>query len=135
MPLTTKTSPAAHTSLAYVTAGALILVWSLVWLVWMLWYPVESATNYFLCAGTIMTGIALLIIGLSLGFLGRVAKMAEQPAEIATETHQDAAGNVTVSGPQPTVQTPAPVLQNPPVTQNPAVMAPANGTPQYSSRT
>ncbi len=109
MPLVTRRSPAAHTALGYITAGSLILVWSGVWLAWLLYTGSHSSGTYFLCTGTILTGLAVLVIGMLLGQIGKAAKPAEQPAEVATQTTTDAAGHVMTSGPAPApVQTAVP---------------------------
>src|SRR5262245_17507918 len=109
MPLVTKTSPAAQTALYYITAGALVLVWSGVWLVWLWGHTDSSSTSYYFCTGTILTGLALLVIGLLLGPIGKASKPAEQPAEVAVQTDRQDDGTVTTSAPAPAGAVPQPV--------------------------
>src|SRR5262245_42934982 len=109
MPLVTRTSPAAQTALYYITAGALVLVWSGVWLVWLLSHTDSSSTSYYFCTGTVLTGLALLVIGLLLGPIGRASKPAEQPAEVAVQTERKDDGTVTTSAPAPAATAPQPV--------------------------
>jgi hypothetical protein len=131
MPLVTKTSPAAQMAVGYITVGALVLVWSGVWMTWLFWQSVSSSVSYFLCTGTMLSGLALLVIGLCLGYIGRAAKHAEQPAELASQTVRDHAGNVMTTAPAPAVapvQAPPAVVQpGAPQVPQPIVTAPANG--------
>ena len=122
MPLVTKTSQAAMTALIYITAGTLILVWSGVWLAWLLWRPEVSQGTYFLCTGSILTGLALLAIGLLLGQIGRAAKPAEHPAEVASTITRDANGNVVTTGPAAVPQQPVVPQPVTPVVNRPATM-------------
>jgi hypothetical protein len=73
-------SSAAKWSLAYITIGALTLVWTLIWL----WYlrdhggEVPARTWYF-CYGLMGSGQVILVIGLAVGQIGRSARHAELP--------------------------------------------------------
>ena len=77
---------AASAALTYVTVGALMLVWSLVWY----WYLTESEAPrrvyYYLCYGFMGTGIILLLIGFAVGRIGRAAREAELPPKEVTPT-------------------------------------------------
>jgi len=60
--------------------GTLIDIWTIVALVF---YPPESDWSKFLVVGFLVTGFALLAIGLFLGPIGRAARHAElPPAEV-----------------------------------------------------
>jgi hypothetical protein len=76
MAILTTPSTAFSTSLIYITVGALIDIWTIVSLVF---YPPSSEWGHFLVVGFLVTGVALLIIGLLLGPIGRAARHAELP--------------------------------------------------------
>ena len=64
-------------ALAYVTGGALIDVWTLVW-----YYTREEAltrTAQFWVIGLVLTGLTFVTLGLLLGRLGRAARQSELP--------------------------------------------------------
>lgn len=77
-------SPAARTALVYVTAGALIVIWTLVWWLWMRNHPPEGNGPYYLLGGLLASGIVVLLIGLGVGRLGSSARNADNPAVIVT---------------------------------------------------
>jgi len=82
MSILTSPSSVFSTSLVYITVGTLIDIWTIVSLVF---YPPESDWGKFLVAGFLVTGLALLIIGLFLGPIGRAARHAElPPAEVTS---------------------------------------------------
>lgn len=80
MPILSNPAFGARTALGYVTAGALLCVWTLVW------YFTRDAdaealtrTQKFLLFGLLLTGITFILLGLFLGPLGRAARAAELP--------------------------------------------------------
>lgn len=97
-------SPAARTALVYVTAGALILIWTAVWSIWMRNHPPESAGLYYVVGGLFATGLIVLLIGLGIGRLGFSARHADNPTILMTPT--------AVAGPPQAavVATPPPVV-------------------------
>jgi hypothetical protein len=120
-------SPSAFVSLAYVTAGALIEAWSLIWYWWLNRHPPEHESAYFFCYGLIATGGILFFLGLSLGAIGRAARQAELPPPEVTPAAARAAQNVVARVPIAPVLpagTAAPVMPTaavaavPPVTGN-----------------
>ncbi|MBA4188087.1 MAG: hypothetical protein C0467_08710 [Planctomycetaceae bacterium] len=77
MPILSEPSFGPRTALAYVTGGALIDVWTLVW-----YFTREaplSPTGQFWVIGLVLTGLTFVILGLFLGPLGRSARQAELP--------------------------------------------------------
>jgi len=72
-----KPSAAARMALAYITIGALTVVWTGVWWAYMRTHEGQSTTSYYLCTGFMLTGITLLVIGLALGRIGRAARPAD----------------------------------------------------------
>src|SRR5262245_24747081 len=84
MQLLTK-SPAARTALIYVTLGLLMVVWPGVWGTYLFNNPPAGHGAYYWCGGFAVTGVALLVLGLGLGRLGRAARSAElPPAEVTS---------------------------------------------------
>ncbi len=80
MPLMSQPSSAARTSLAYITIGALMLVWTAIWY----WYLKANPENvqvrtWYICYGLLGTGAVVLAIGLAVGQIGRQARHAELP--------------------------------------------------------
>ena len=94
MSILTTPSGAFPISLIYITVGALIDIWAAVA---MFYYPPETNWGHFLLVGFLVTGLALLVIGLLLGPIGRAARHAELPPTEVTaavsSAEQTAAAN------------------------------------------
>ena len=89
-PILSKPSKAAHMAIIYVTVGALLMVWSGIWYVWMI--NNQSADQphnayYYWCAVVFFSGLTVFIIGLALGRIGRAARRAEMPPEVSPGEH------------------------------------------------
>jgi hypothetical protein len=116
MPLLSQPSSAAKTSLAYITIGSLVLVWTAVWYWYLHTNPegVAPRTWYF-CYGLLATGGVLLIIGLAVGQIGRQARHAElPPPEIKNQEariDQNAAARPIIATPATPVATAQPGVQ------------------------
>jgi hypothetical protein len=111
MPILTKPSAEARVSLLYITGGALLDVWSIIWFIYMRNHAPSGSLPYYLCAGIFLSGLTLLIIGLALGRIGRAARRAElPPPEVTapvTRAEQVAAANPpVVAGIPPTAIVP-----------------------------
>ena len=81
MPMLTRPAFGPRTALAYVTLGALMCVWTIVW-----YYTRDrelTRTEWFWLSGLFFTGVTFLFLGLVLGRLGRAARQAELPPEEA----------------------------------------------------
>ena len=111
-------------ALIYVTAGALIDVWTAVY---YFAYgrgkmnddnPGDDNTTWFWVAGFFLTGLVLIILGLVLGPLGRAARESELPPKDATREEAQIQ-NQAAANPNPVVagqavgMAPAPVAQVP----------------------
>jgi hypothetical protein len=132
MPILTRPSFGPQVALAYVTGGALICVWTLVW-----YFTRDydlSRSQWFWLTGFFLTGLTLVVLGLALGPLGRAARRAEMPPPEVTaaeaQIQRTAAANppvvaATAAGP---VATPAVA---PPAPAAPAAPAPPGTVPSY----
>jgi hypothetical protein len=101
----TKTSGAARTAVFYITVGAIMDVWTVLWFWWMLRHGTSSDGPYFWCYGFFLTGLTLVIIGLAVGQIGRAARHAEAPPDTTSS-------NAAVAAQQPVARiaaAPAPV--------------------------
>jgi hypothetical protein len=120
MPILTTPSGAFPISLIYITVGTLVDIWTVVA---MIYYPPETDWGRFLVVGSFITGLALLIIGLFLGHIGRAARNAELPPADVTpavaSAEQTAAANPPAVISQPTATPPGSVVV-PPAQQKPA---------------
>lgn len=74
-----RTSSAARTALVYITIGALIVIWTGVWWLYLRNNPPETTGVYYWCGGFMVTGLTLIAIGLGIGQIGRSARHADLP--------------------------------------------------------
>jgi hypothetical protein len=133
MPILSKPSSAARTALIYITVGALMIVWSGIWFVYLGNNgPVRPVTWYF-CAGFMLTGLTLLGIGFGLGRIGRAARHAELPPPEVTAAEIQVGQNAAAQAPMAVPVNPAlgaAAINNQPVLAGaPAEPAPVPGTP------
>jgi len=92
-----QTSSAARTALVYVTVGALTVIWTGVWYVYLHNNPPETTSVYYWCGGLLLTGLTLIVIGFGLGRIGRLARHAETPAAVASPVVMTPAQNVSAA--------------------------------------
>jgi hypothetical protein len=80
-------SSAAKTSLAYITLGALTVVWTCIWYFYLRANPEGvPMRTWYICYGLMASGVVLLAIGLAVGQIGRQARHAElPPPEVARQ--------------------------------------------------
>lgn len=86
-------------SLYYITGGSLLMIWSAVWFYYLRQNALAEDGRYYVCAGMMLSGLALLIIGLLVGRIGREAKHADIPvgtvaAAAIAPTNPEAANGV-----------------------------------------
>src|SRR5262245_15600471 len=112
-----KQARSATMAIVYITVGALLDVWSVIYYIYL---ARESAhPNMFLiCYGLFGSGLVLMIIGMLVGPIGRVAR----PAEVI-----DAAPAQVVTSPVTTNTVAPPVVATAP--PEPATAPPANSRP------
>lgn len=122
-------SPSAFVALGYVTAGALIEAWSLIWFWWLRGHPPATDATFYVCYGFIATGAILFCLGLSLGAIGRAARHAELPppevTPAAARVDQNMAARAPLAPVVPAGMT-APVAPTAPVAAVPSMTANGN---------
>ena len=95
MALLTKPTAAAKVSLAYITIGSLLIVWTGVYCAYLYNNPPENHSIFYFCTALLLTGFVLVVIGLAVGRIGRAARHAELPPPEVTpavaQTDQSAA--------------------------------------------
>jgi hypothetical protein len=99
MALLSKPSSAARIALVYITAGALIGVWTGIWLWWLREHPPANESTYYWAYGFLLTGATLLVIGFCLGRIGRAARHAELPPAEATPVLKSVEQNAALRAP------------------------------------
>lgn len=119
MPILNKLSGAFPTALIYITLGTLFTIWTLV--TWA-FNPPDSRDGYYWIVGFLLTGLALLLIGLFLGQIGRVTQQAGLPPKEVTPA---AVESETIAA----SRTPLIVPASPVVSAGDAAGVPAVGIP------
>jgi hypothetical protein len=135
MPLLSNPAFGPRTALVYITVGALLDIWTIVYYVWFAGDDQGnvSRTTWFWLSGLFLTGLILMLIGFYLGRIGRAARKAELPPREATAAEaniQQTAATV----PQPMMPGMAPVpmpgmIPAGPVTMAPPAVPPAGSPP------
>ena len=72
----------AKLAVSYITFGTLMIVWSAIWLFYLT-VPADISGTVYIATGIILSGIAVVLIGLSLGDIGKEANRDEAEAHIA----------------------------------------------------
>lgn len=127
MPILSKPANAAYMALVYITIGALLDVWTLVWYVYLR-NTSYAGPAYYWCIGLCLTGITLMLIGFGVGHIGRAARSAELPPPEVTAA--EAKVEQTAAAHPPAVVPAQPVLTNTmPITPGVAATAPAPMAP------
>lgn len=99
MPILSNPSFAARTAVIYITTGALIDVWSGIWLWYLRNTHSEMHTSWYWCYGFLFTGLTLILIGCAIGRIGRSARNAELPPEEVTGAVAQAEQNAAARAP------------------------------------
>ena len=76
-PVYKETSTSARMALFYITVGALLIVWTVIFAIYRLNHPTHSDRTWYWCGGFLLTGLTLLAIGLKVGHIGRTARQAD----------------------------------------------------------
>jgi hypothetical protein len=95
-------SKGAKYAIFYLTAGALLMIWSAVWFYYLKHHDYPAGDpRYYICTGLLLSGAAVFVIGALIGRIGKEAKQADVP--VATV----AAATVVPGAPQPNSPAPA----------------------------
>lgn len=116
-----RQASSATTSLIYLTLGALIDVWAIVYFFYLRNHA-GSDVAFLYVYGFIFTGAVLFLIGLAVGRIGysaRSAEVAPTPTQqiVAASTMMPSVAETVVAGPE------SPVAQAPVVRQTPVIAA------------
>jgi hypothetical protein len=79
-------SGSARMAIGYITTGVLMMVWTGVWLHYLYNHEHSEGSQqgyYYICSGLMLSGFALLVIGVLMGRIGQEAKQADGVAPIA----------------------------------------------------
>lgn len=133
----TKQAASAKTSLIYLTLGALTMVWTSIYYIYLNRSGTsDDSSMYLICYGFFFSGVVLFGIGLTVGYIGRAAMKSETaPTPVSiTPMGTVPAGQAPAAPAAPAPQNaPAPVPQN--VPPAPAGLAPPqNGFTAPASR-
>ena len=112
-------SGSARMAVGYITTGILMIVWTGVWMHYLYNNEAKSAQGYwYVCSGLMLSGFALLAIGILMGRIGQEAKNADGVAAMPTVA-ETAATFPQQLAPHPGVvqQAAAPVQQMPAAVQ------------------
>jgi hypothetical protein len=118
-------SKSAAGAIWYVTVGTLMVIWAGLWYYYFLMpFPDVPAWQRFACAGTILSGIAIGVIGLLFGRIGRSSKGADTTVGVAAE--EPLAGVAPI--------TPTTVVRTPTMSNAPRVEMPVSGRLDTAAR-
>ena len=121
MSILSKPSFAPSTALIYITVGALMGTWTAVYFFSFMRDGTADSSHVatFWLAGFFLTGMILMVIGFTLGPIGRAARQAEMPPHEVTpqvaQTDMNAAAQAPIIVPpaaQPTIAPSAPSVPN-----------------------
>lgn len=82
-PIMSKPSKAAPMAIAFVTLGALVMVNTGIYYLYIRSHPPQADSTYYWIASIFFSGFTLFAIGFGLGSIGRAARTAELPPEVA----------------------------------------------------
>src|SRR5947208_3192144 len=95
-PSNTLRQPSRSAGLAIflITVGTLSAIWAAVWYFYLKTRDVSPHDwTFYICAGTFFSGVALVIIGGLVGFIGRQARQADNPVGQVTAAAVAPSGN------------------------------------------
>ena len=87
MPILTQPSFGPKLAIGFITGGALIDVWTLVWRFTIAGEEL-SPTQRFWFMGLLFTGLTFIVIGAFLGHIGQAARKAEMPPPDALQAEE-----------------------------------------------
>jgi hypothetical protein len=101
MPILSRPSKAARAALIYITLGALLTVWTIIWYLYLRNISGDSASPsiFYFCYGLFFSGLVLMMIGFAVGRIGRAARHAELPPPEAEQAVENAEQNAAARAP------------------------------------
>lgn len=96
-----RRTPGGRAAVIYVTVGALIDVWSGIWGFYLFNNPARGVTPSYWCYGFLLTGAALVLIGLAIGWFGRSRHARRHPAPHEGVSSKMAANGLPVDSKSP----------------------------------
>ena len=100
------TPASARMALVYVTVGALTIVWTVIWFLYLQHHQPVRESSWLWCLGFFLTGLTFLGIGLAVGHIGRAARQADINAPVATPVPPPAPNQPAAPGQQGLSRTP-----------------------------
>ena len=102
---------AACTALFYITFGALTVIWTCIWYVYLFNNHPDSNTVYYWCTGFFVTGVILIFIGVGLDRIDRLSRRAGVGSEGVSFAVVDAPlGVPALAPPAAAVHVPVPAV-------------------------
>lgn len=71
----------AKMAIRFITCGTLMVVWSIIWLLYLL-LPQDISGSIYIASGVILSGIAVVLIGMKVGEIGREANQDEDAQDL-----------------------------------------------------
>lgn len=128
MPIMTQPTFGPKLAIGFITGGALIDAWTLVWR-YTIAPEVLSPVQRFWFAGLLLTGLTFLVIGAFLGSIGRAARKVELPPTTDTTRAEANIQATAAATPNPVVPGAAVPGAVAPVVGNGVVVQPVPGQP------
>jgi hypothetical protein len=70
----------AKLAITYITCGTLMVVWSIIWLLYLT-LDADISGSVYVASGVVFSGIAVVLIGMKVGEIGKEANVEEKEAE------------------------------------------------------
>jgi len=103
-----RRTPGGKAAVIYVTVGALIDVWSGIWGFYLLNNPGHGTAAWYWCYGLLLTGAALVLIGMAIGWIGRSRPVRRH----AGPPHEDVSSAATANELPVAARSPVPIEGN-----------------------
>jgi hypothetical protein len=130
MPILTQPAFGPKLSIGFITGGALIDVWALVWRTTIAPAHLTESANFWFW-GFLLTGATFVVIGAFLGSIGRAARKSELPPTEATPAEASIQATAAANPSHVVTNTPAaPLGVNAPSVTNAAEVVPVARTIQ-----
>lgn len=116
MSIINTVSSIPRSAVIYITVGALTVVWSGIWYIYVLNNPTRGEATLYWCYGFMLTGLTLVLIGLAIGWVARTrrpdretprAELAPAAAPILAALPADANGDIASMDRSPYTAKPA----------------------------